>query len=111
MISQTVGETVVMGEVYTLLIDIGWRFDESFTGTADLLINEHTYARSRDDDNVRLDGTLGQSGVPEGTMPAQIAVKVLHVPRGDGVGSPEERAPKVAAPRRSCERVAGTPCG
>jgi hypothetical protein len=43
---------------------------------------------------VRLDGTLGQSGVPEGTMPAQIAVKVLHVPRGDGVGSPEERAPQ-----------------
>ena len=33
-----------MGEVYTLLIDIGWRFDESFTGTADLLINGHTYA-------------------------------------------------------------------
>ena len=44
VISQTVGETVVMGEVYTLLIDIGWRFDESFTGTADLLINGHTYA-------------------------------------------------------------------
>jgi hypothetical protein len=43
VISQTVGATVVPGEVYTLLIDIGWRFDEPFTGTADLLINGHTY--------------------------------------------------------------------
>jgi hypothetical protein len=43
VISQTVGETVVLGEVYTLLIDIGWRFDLPFTGTADLLINGHTY--------------------------------------------------------------------
>jgi hypothetical protein len=43
VISQTVGETVVIGEVYTLLIDIGWRFDAPFTGTADLLINGHTY--------------------------------------------------------------------
>ena len=34
-ISQTVGATVVQGDVYTLLVDIGWRLDAAFTGTAD----------------------------------------------------------------------------
>ena len=100
--SQTVGGTVVLGEVYTLLVDIGWRLDAGFTGSADLLINGHTYAATGTTpaqgtwstytvtytglaadvgrsitidlnssgsqgnfDNVRLDGTLGESGVPE----------------------------------------------
>jgi hypothetical protein len=103
VISQTVGATVVMGEVYTLLIDLGQRLDGyGFAGTADLLINGHTYAATgtapvpgtwstytatytgltadvgqsitielkssgvqANFDNVRMDGTLGQSGVPE----------------------------------------------
>jgi hypothetical protein len=43
VLSQTVGATVVLGEVYTLLVDIGWRNDTGFTGTADLLINGVTY--------------------------------------------------------------------
>ena len=41
VISQTVGGTVVLGETYTLLVDIGFRIQPllGFTGTADLLIN------------------------------------------------------------------------
>jgi hypothetical protein len=42
-ISQTVG-TVHIGEVYTLLVDIGNRSDRPFLGTADLLINGIPYA-------------------------------------------------------------------
>lgn len=48
LISQTVGETVSAGLVYTLLVDIGLRTDSgSFAGTADLLIggsSPHTIA-------------------------------------------------------------------
>jgi hypothetical protein len=43
VLSQTVGETVNLGEVYTLLVDIGWRKDLQFAGTADLLINGVTH--------------------------------------------------------------------
>src|ERR1035437_13605 len=43
LISQTVGPTVSAGLVYTLLVDIGLRTDGGFGGTADLLINGHTY--------------------------------------------------------------------
>lgn len=39
-----VGSTVVVGEVYTLLVDIGYRLDSAFAGTADLLINGNRYA-------------------------------------------------------------------
>jgi hypothetical protein len=43
VISQTVGATVVLGEVYTLMVDIGSRKDAGFTGIADLMINGITY--------------------------------------------------------------------
>ena len=43
VISQTVGATVVLGEVYTLMVDIGWRKDAGFTGTADLMIHGIAY--------------------------------------------------------------------
>jgi hypothetical protein len=102
VISQTVGGTVVLGEVYTLLVDIGWRNDTGFGGTADLsiggtlhaavgttpgrgtwstytvtytglaadvgksiTIDLNTSGAEGNFDNVRMDGTLGQSGVPE----------------------------------------------
>jgi len=42
-ISQTVGATVQVGVVYTLLVDLGARLDEGFTGVADLLINGNQY--------------------------------------------------------------------
>jgi hypothetical protein len=114
VISQTVGATVVLGEVYTLLVDIGWRFDAPFTGTADLLINGLTYSATgttptrgtfgvftavytgtsadaglpitielrssgpqANFDNVRLDGTLGETGVPEPASLLLIAPALL----------------------------------
>jgi hypothetical protein len=43
IISQTVIPTVVLGEVYTLMVDIGSRLDEPFDGTAAILINGNTY--------------------------------------------------------------------
>ena len=43
-ISQVVGQTVQLGAVYTFLVDIGYRLDQGFAGTADLLINGNTYA-------------------------------------------------------------------
>jgi len=45
-ISQTVGATVGVGITYTMLVDIGYRFDESAFGpvaVADLLINGNQY--------------------------------------------------------------------
>jgi hypothetical protein len=42
-ISQVVGQTVQLGEVYTLLVDIGRRKGVLFAGTADLLINGSTH--------------------------------------------------------------------
>jgi hypothetical protein len=45
IISQTIVPTVVVGQVYTLRVDIGFRLDDSnvFAGTADLLINGNRY--------------------------------------------------------------------
>jgi hypothetical protein len=43
VISQIIGAPVVLGEVYTLLVDIGYRKDAGFTGSADLLINGQKY--------------------------------------------------------------------
>lgn len=43
IISQTIAPQVVFGEVYTLLVDIGYRKDAGFTGSADLLINGQKY--------------------------------------------------------------------
>jgi hypothetical protein len=43
VISQTVGSTVQVGAIYTLLVDIGNRYDASPAGTADLLINGTKY--------------------------------------------------------------------
>jgi hypothetical protein len=42
-ISQTVGATVQVGVVYTLLVDLGARLDEGFASVADLLINGNRY--------------------------------------------------------------------
>ena len=43
-ISQTVTPTVVLGQTYELLVDIGWRLDApALTGSADLLINGNRY--------------------------------------------------------------------
>jgi hypothetical protein len=42
-ISQTIGGTVQLGVVYTFQVDIGYRLDSGFAGTADLLINGNTY--------------------------------------------------------------------
>ena len=101
VISQIVGAPVVFGEVYTLLVDIGYRKDAAFAGSADLLINGQIYTATGvatqgafttftatytglladvgqsitielksngsqgNFDNVRLDGTAPDSGVPE----------------------------------------------
>jgi hypothetical protein len=43
IISQTVLPTVVLGQAYLLQVDIGFRLDERFYGTADLLINGNRY--------------------------------------------------------------------
>jgi|ERR1017187_8865037 hypothetical protein len=43
-ISQTVTPTVVLGQTYELLVDIGWRLDYPMTGSADLLINGTRYS-------------------------------------------------------------------
>uniref|UniRef100_Q028N4 PEP-CTERM protein-sorting domain-containing protein n=1 Tax=Solibacter usitatus (strain Ellin6076) TaxID=234267 RepID=Q028N4_SOLUE len=43
IISQMIGASVVVGEVYTLQVDIGYRKDSGFTGSADLLINGQKY--------------------------------------------------------------------
>ena len=42
-ISQTVGATVQTGDVYTLMVDIGFRKIAAFDGTVDLLINGVRY--------------------------------------------------------------------
>src|SRR5579872_6478929 len=39
VISQTVGDTVQAGVTYTLMVDLGYRTDAAFDGSADLLIN------------------------------------------------------------------------
>ena len=102
VISQTVGATVVEGEVYTLMVDVGYRNDAAFAGTAALVINGNTYSATGTTpspggwstftatytglsadvgdaitialgssgvqgnfDNVRMDGTLAESAVPE----------------------------------------------
>src|SRR5665213_639484 len=44
MITQTVGSTVVTGDTYTLTVDLGYRLDVAFDGSADLLINGVHYA-------------------------------------------------------------------
>lgn len=44
-ISQTVSDTVELGVIYTLQVDLGFRNDvSSFVATADLLVNGATYA-------------------------------------------------------------------
>jgi len=43
IISQIIGVPVVLGEVYTLQVDIGYRKDAGFSGSADLLINGQKY--------------------------------------------------------------------
>lgn len=47
-LSQTVGATVVTGDVYTLTVDIGWRDDppyqNDYTGAANLLVDGVKYA-------------------------------------------------------------------
>ena len=42
-ISQTVGATVQVGDVYTLTVDLGYRYLDNFGGSADLLVNGQTY--------------------------------------------------------------------
>lgn len=42
-LSQAVGAVVSVGMTYTLMVDIGWRNDRAFDGSADLLINGITY--------------------------------------------------------------------
>jgi hypothetical protein len=42
-LSQQVDALVQVGLIYTLTVDIGWRNDRSFDGTADLLIDGVTY--------------------------------------------------------------------
>jgi len=45
-ISQTVTDTVQLGVMYTLQVDLGYRNDVPFDATADLLINGATYLAS-----------------------------------------------------------------
>jgi hypothetical protein len=44
MITQTVGSTVVVGDTYTLTVELGYRLDVDFDGSADLLIDGNHYA-------------------------------------------------------------------
>jgi hypothetical protein len=44
IISQTVGPSVVVGQVYVLSVDLGYRLDGVFAAWADLLINGNRYA-------------------------------------------------------------------
>ena len=43
-ISQTVGPTVLVGTVYTLMVELGHRNDLPFTASADLLVGGQTFA-------------------------------------------------------------------
>jgi hypothetical protein len=46
MLFQTLGSTVQLGYIYTLLVDIGWRNDTANLGVARLLINGTVYSGS-----------------------------------------------------------------
>jgi hypothetical protein len=126
MLSQTVGSTVQLGFIYTLLVDIGWRHDTANAGVARLLINGSVYSGSflgvpsqgnwttesvtyvgtaadvgsaitiqlrssttqGNFDNVRLDATAPESGVPEPALSSAVAAALL----GLGVFARRKRA-------------------